>query len=163
MKKICVFIAMLFWAGHLLGQNKNQLNEMIVSSINSYIEWNNDFVKRGISVGDTCNHYICIDGLPSSFPYDSIKNATFFSVNFFRIYPVSNSLLNKQLKKGIEALFVYFELKNNQLQITVSSKSVKLVKKKQIGVGLSDWGIYTHEYSCEKQEWELKETKYGGV
>ena len=146
-----------------MGQKDNQLNEMIISSINSYIEWNNDFVKRGISLGDTCNHYICIDGLPSAFPYGSIKNATFFSVNFFRIYQTTNYLLNNQLKKGMEALFVYFELKNNQLQITVSSKNVKLIKKKQIGIGLSDWGIFTYEYSCDKQEWSLVEIKYDGV
>ena len=160
MKKICVLIVMLCGAGHLLGQNKNQLNEMIVSSINSYIEWNNDFVKREISVGDTCNHYICIDGLPSAFPYDSIKNVTFFSLH--NVNGLSKSF-QKELKKGISACFAWIKLTNTQLVISVGGRGVKLIKKNHIGISVVDWGVFTYEYSCDKQEWVLKETKFGGI
>lgn len=94
------------------------------------------------------------------FPYDSLPNVTYFSVDFFRVY---SNHLKKQLQKGIDVLFVSFKLKNNQLQVSITSKSVKLMNKKAIVVGLSNWCNCFYEYSCKKQEWELKENKFGGI
>ncbi len=143
-----------------MGQCKNQLNEMIISSINSYITWNNNFEKqRNNSFNSYCT-YVCKDGLPINFPFDRLQNTTFFTVNPFDTY--SNSF-KKKLKKGICVLFVSFELTNNRLRITVSNKSIKSIKKKNINIGLSDWGVYLYEYLCEIQEWKLKETKYEGI
>jgi hypothetical protein len=70
---LCLFVSCLLSNG----QESNQLNEMIISSINSYIDWKNDFVKRGISMRDTCHHYICKDGLPANFPYAAYKTLPF--------------------------------------------------------------------------------------
>jgi hypothetical protein len=160
MKKNYIVIMLISMSSHLVGQNANQLNEMIIESLRSYLSYSSELQKK---VCKNCEKYdtcICRDGLPANFPYDSLQNATFFSVDFFRVY---SNPLKKQLKKGTSALFVYFELKNNQLQITISSRSVKLTNSKTISVGLSDWGNYCYEYCCEKQKWELKETKYEGV
>jgi len=163
MKKIWIFFAIFFLSYRAMGQDKNQLNEMIVLSLNTYIEHIHDWMDKGVVVKEqTCHHYVCRDGLPTNFPFDSLKNITFFSVYFFRAYSNSNPL-KKQLGKGIGALFVSFGLENNQLQITVSSKNVKLANGNQINVGLSDWGVYTYEYFCESKEWELKEIQYGGI
>jgi hypothetical protein len=99
MKRIYLVITVLFISFQLKGQNVNQLNEMINSSINSYIAWNNDFVKRGISLSDTCKHYVCKDGLPADFPFDSMQNATFFSLHNLNGLPKS---FQKELRKGID-------------------------------------------------------------
>ncbi|MDR0541832.1 MAG: hypothetical protein LBH19_06430 [Dysgonamonadaceae bacterium] len=163
MKKIYILIVMISMSSQLLGQNTNQLNEMIVESLRSYINYSSELQEKVSANCKKSDTYICRDGLPAYFPYDSLKNTTFFSVYFSIVYSHTNKLLNKQLKKGIGALFVSFELKDSQLKITITSKSVKLMNKKTIGLGLSDWGNYFYEYSCEKQEWELKEIKYGGV
>jgi hypothetical protein len=150
-------------SSQLVGQNTNQLNEMIIESLRSHLDYSSELQKKVCENCEKSNTYICQDGLPAYFPYDSLQNVTFISVDFFRLYSHTNKLLNKQLKKGISAFFVSFELKNSQLRITITSKSVKLMNKKTIGLGLCCWGNYFYEYSCEKQEWELKEIKYGGV
>jgi hypothetical protein len=160
MKRICLVIVVLFISFQSKGQETNQLNKIIISSINSYIAWNNDFVKRGISLRDTCQHYICKDGLPADFPFNSIQNTTFFSLHNLNGLPKS---FQKELKKGISAYFVWIKLTDRQLVITVGSRGVKLIKKNNIGISVGDWGIFTYEYFCDKQEWELKETKFGGI
>ena len=160
MKKIWIFIIIFSVSSQLIGQDKNQLNEMIVSSINSYIEWNNDFVKRGISLMDTSSYYVCMDGLPANFPYNSIQNVTFFSLNNLEGLP--NSFKSK-LKKGIKTLFVGINLSHNQLVVTVAGRGVSRIKKNNINILIGDWGIFTYEYSCDKQEWELKEIKFEGI
>jgi hypothetical protein len=141
-------------------QEEKKLNKMIIASINSYIAWNNDFVKRGISLNDTCHHYICIDGLPSVFPYDSVKNVTFFSLHNVNGLPKS---FQKKLKKGISAYFVWIRLADRQLVITVGGRGVKLIKKNNIRTSIGDWGIFTYKYSCEEQKWLLDKTEYGGI
>ncbi|GAB6013508.1 DUF6794 domain-containing protein [Viscerimonas tarda] len=141
-------------------QETNQLNKMINSSITSYIIWKNDFAKRGISLLDTCQHYVCKDGLPADFPFDSIQNVTFFSLHNLNGLPKS---FQKELKKGISAYFVWVKLTDKQFVITVGGRGVKLMKKNHIGISVSDWGIFTYEYSCEKQKWLLVNADYGGI
>ena len=161
MKKILIFIVLFLVSSQLiLGQDKNQLNKMIISSINSYIEWNNDFVRRGISLVDTSHYYVCMDGLPSDFPFGSFQNVTFFSLNNLEGLPSS---FKSKLKKGIKTVFIGMNLSDNQLVFSVSGRGVQWLKKNNINIVMGDWGIFTYEYSCEKQEWELRETKYGGI
>lgn len=160
MKRIYFFIAVLFISFQSKGQNVNQLNEMINSSINSYITWDNDFVKRGISLRDTCKHYVCKDGLPADFPFDSIQNVIFFSLH--NLKGLSKSF-QKELKKGISAYFVWIRLTNKQLVITVGGRGVRLMKKNNVGISVGDWGIFTYEHSCEKQKWLLVNNDYGGI
>ena len=155
MKKIYFFIILLMVSCRLVGQDKNQLNEYIISSIESYIEWYNDLVKRGISSVDTSNYYVCMDGFPANFPYSRLQNVTFFTVKFFQM---RSNPLKKQLKKGMVALFMSFEIKNNQLQIIVSDRTVKLIDKNTISLAIRDCKIYTYEYSCRNEKWELKDT-----
>jgi hypothetical protein len=160
MKKIWLFIVLFSVSSPLIGQNKNQLNEIIISSINSYIERNNDFVKRGVSLTDTSSHYICIDGLPINFPFDSIYSATFFSLNNLNGLPKT---FKSKLKKGIKNLAVDIKLSENQITVTITGRELKYTKKNNISVAVGDWGIYIYEYSCEKHEWVLEEVSYGGV
>ena len=160
MTNIISLIVLLSVSIQLVGQNKNQLDEIIISSINSYIEWNKDLVKRKISLMDTSHYYICMDGLPTNFPFVGIQDATFFSLNNLKGVPHS---FKKKLKKGIKVLFVDVRLFNNQITIIVKGNGVEYVTNNNINIEIGDWGIYTYEYSCQKKGWELKGIQYGGI
>lgn len=142
------------------GEAGNQLNEMIISSINSYITWKNSFVKDGISLHDTCHYYVCKDGFPADFPYDSMQNVTFLSLHNWN--GLSKSL-KKELKKGIDVCFVWLKLTERQLVISIGGRRVKLIKKSDFEINMGDWSVFTYEYSCEKQKWMLVNTEYGGI
>jgi hypothetical protein len=142
-------------------QRQYLLNKMITSSINSYIENHKNLVRQGYGLKDTIHYYICWDGLPADFPYRSVQqNGTFFSLYNLSSLP---GYFKRTLKKGIKTLFVGINLSNNQFVITIAGRGVKLVGKEYIHITIGDWGIFTYEYSCEKQKWELKESRYGGV
>lgn len=160
MKRIVSVIAVLFVLFQLKGQENNQLDKLVISSIKSYITDDKDLVRQGFSLMDTSRYYICMDGLPADFTYDSVQNATFFSLKNIEGIP---HFLKYKLKKGIKTLFVGLKISNNQIIITVSGRGVKRTKKNNISIVIGDWCVSIYEYSCEKQKWELKETKYGGV
>lgn len=160
MKRIVSVIVVLFVLFQLKGQEKNQLDKIVISAIKSYIINDKDLVRQRFSLQDTNHYYICIDGLPADFPCDSIQNATFFSLKNLEGLP--NSFKHK-LNTGIKTLFVGLKISNNHIIITVTGRGVKRTKKNNISIVTGVWGIFTYEYSCEKQKWELKEPKYGGV
>ena len=160
MKKIWIFTVVFLLSSQLIGQTKNQLDELIISSLNSFITESNKPVK-GVINSDTTHYYVRMDGLPLNFPYNSLKNVTFISLENIEGLPNS---FKKQLNKGKRILFVNILLTDNQFIITVFNNSVKRIKKNRINIKVGfHWGIYTYEYSCKKQEWRLKETKYGGI
>ena len=158
MKKIWIFTVVFLLSNQLSGQN--QLDNMIISSLNSFIAENNRPIKGIINL-DTTHYYIRNDGLPLNFPYVSMQNVTFFSLENIEGLPNS---FKRKLNKGVRVLFVSTRLTDNQFVITVFNNSVRRIKKNHIGIEVgSHWGIFTYECSCEKREWELKETKYGGI
>ena len=158
MKKICIFIAIFLISTQLRGQKDNQLNKLLIESILLNIDYDSDLYSK---VCSTCGAYtlpyICRDGLPADFPYDSLQHIDFFTFHNIEGYPSS---FKKKLKKGIGAWTLGIRLTNNVISIIISSRSVKRIKKRHIGAGVSGSSIYIYEYSCEKQEWELKETKH---
>ena len=161
MKKTLIVIAALFLLGQLKGQETNQLNDMIISSIRSEIAWNDNYLmERGWQKQEHC--YVCSDGFPRDFPYnnDSLKNVTYFSLAFASVY---QNPFKKELKKGIGFLEVGYRLTNNTLRISVVPASIKR-KSGQffVEVNLEDIGIYFYEYSCDKQKWELMKIRKGG-
>lgn len=160
MKKVWILIILFSVSSQLSGQDKNQLNEIIISSINSYIMNSKSLVKQGYSLMDTCCYYICMDGLPEDFSYNNVPNVVFFSLENLEGLP--NSFKNK-LKKGIKVLFICIILSYNQLTIIVAGRGVKRINKNNINIVIGDCGVYAYEYSCNEQEWKLKETKYRGV
>ena len=161
MKRIWIFIAIFFVSSQMKGQQDNQLNKILTESIFLYLEYKTDLHSRVCkNCGAYTLPYVCKDGLPSDFPYDSLKNISSFTLNNIEGYPNS---FKKILNKGISAWFVGIKLTNNQIVITISGRGVKRMKKNHIGISVGDWGIFTYEYFCDKQEWELKETKYGGI
>ena len=163
MKKIWFFIAIFFISSQLNGQIINHLDNMIISSLNSFIAESNNNVRRGIVRADTTHYYVCTDGLPALFPYDSLKNVAFFSLRNLEGLPDSfKKELNKE--KEIRVLFVNIRLTNNQLVITVANNGVRRIRKNHLGISTGfHSGFFTYDYSCENQQWILVETKYGGI
>lgn len=153
-------IAVLFVLLNLKGQESDHLDKLLISSIKSYITDDKELVRQRFSFMDTSRYYICMDGLPADFPYDSVRNATFFSLKNIEGIP---HFLKFKLKKGMKILFVGLKISNNQVVVTVAGRGVKRQKKNSISIVIGDWCVSIFEYSCEKQKWELKETKYGGV
>jgi hypothetical protein len=163
MKKIILAISFLFICLFSNAQENNKLNKMINESLLSYINWISDLTSKTCKNCEEHAFYICIDNYLNNFSFSEEilnKNVKFISLTNLKGLP--NSFRSK-LKKGITTLFVGINLSNNQLEIRVSDKELKLKGKKHLYIAISNWGIYTYEYVCDKQEWELKETKYGGV
>lgn len=144
----------------LMGQGDNQLNEMLTESLRSHIKHDSDFHAKFIKNSKESKPRICRDGLPANFPFDGIQNATFFSL--WNLSGLHKSF-HKELKKGISAYFVDIKLAGNQFIITIHNNGVKLIKDNHIGISIAAWGIFTFEYSSEKQKWLLEKTEYGGV
>jgi YD repeat-containing protein len=158
--KICFSIVLFAVSSQIIGQNDNQLNSMIVSSIDSYIRSDKELVKQGFSLRDTSYYYVCIDGLPSDFHSDSLQNVVFFSLNNLEGLP---NAFKSKLNKGIKTLFVKISLSNQRLEISISGRGVKRLGKNNLSILIGDWSIFIYEYSCNSQIWELKETKFGGI
>lgn len=151
-KKYLILSLLILSTGHQsYGQSENQINDILVGSITSYIDHYLPYMSD--------HYYICTDGLPLNFQYDSIPNVTYYSVDYLRSCP---KRIKDKCKKGIATLFVSFQLNNNEFKVRVTKKVVTL-KKKGIWIGLSDWGVYYYEYSCDRKRWELTKTTYGGV
>ena len=164
MKKILSIIALflvLSSSFSLKAQDSNQLNSFVISSLKSYISHDNN-LRKDLGWAARDYHYICSDGIPNDdgFPYDSLQNVIYCSLKNVDGLP---SKFKKQLKKGLFFMFVDIKLSKNKLVITVSGNIVKLIKKKELNIALSDWGIFTYEYSCNNQEWELIDSRFGGV
>ena len=156
MKKYLILIIYITLSNQLFGQSSLSLDGMISHCLPTYIN-----TMYAMSDNKSKNSvFICKDGFPSDYPYDSISDATYISVD---LLPYYSKNVKKAFQKGQRTLFVSYELKGNQLIITITDRFVKLIHKKRINIGLSDWGRYYFEYSCEHEIWELIETQYGGV
>ena len=149
-----------FVLSQIKAQKSNQLIDCTISGIRSYIIEDKKLVREGYSLMDTSRYYICMDGLPANFPYDSVQNATFYSLNNIEGIP---SFLERKLKKGIKTLFVNLKIENNKIVISVSGRGIKRLNKNDIRIVVGDWCVTIYEYSCAKHKWELKETKYDGI
>lgn len=149
---------MLFASNQLYGQRQeNQLNEMIISSLNAYIQEHNKMVDNGVIVNGSHNINVFRDGLPRGFPYDSLNNVTFYSLEF----PNSNSNpIKGKLKKGIRGVFVNYKLVNNQFIITISPSFAKR-RPRGLRISVGEGGRFFYVYSCDNQEWELTKYQYG--
>jgi len=138
----------------------NQLNEILTESIDLCLKHYSDIQGGPIKNNEKGRTYICKDGFTADFPFSSMKNVVFFTL--WNLDGLSKPF-QKELGKGIGAYFVRIKLIGNQIIITVDSKSVRLIKKNHIELGISDWGIFAYEYSSEKQKWLLVKAEFGGI
>lgn len=158
--KATIVFCFIYFCSFTNAHSDNQLNNMINESLLSYIDR-----QAGLS-GEAANNrenqtiYICMDNYPLNFSFSgeiSKKNVRFVSLQ--------NPAMRKAFKRNKVYLFYFTEttLERNQLRITVSSRNVSIPKRNHINVAIVDWGTFVYEFSCDKQEWELKESTFGGV
>lgn len=140
----------------------NQLNEMLVESLRSCIKYDSDVQSRLFKNQEKSKIYICLDGLPADFPFESMQHENVSFITLKNLGGLSKTF-QKELKKGIGAYFVWIRLINNKIIITVDSRVVKLVKRNNVNIAVGGWGIFNYEYSCENQKWLLGKIEYGGI
>ena len=155
-----LFISLNSFAQLLILGKNNQLDIMIRNSIESYIEYIDEFfTTRGLTPPGV--YYVCKVGLSTSFTRnDSIKSIP--RVKYFVLDNYDSRSFKKFLKNGFDAMFIETQLHKNQIIIAVSACSVSNYKGFP-GVSIRDWGIYTYEYSEDKEDWVLVKSKYGGI
>jgi hypothetical protein len=133
---------------------------MINESLLSYIDRQVGLSGEAANNRENKTIYICVDNYPLNFSFSeeiSKKNVRFVSLQ--------NPAMQKTFKRNRIYRFCFTEttLERNQLRITVSSRNVSIPKRNHINVAIVDWGTFVYEFSCDKQEWELKESTFGGV
>ena len=160
MKSTLIIFVILFFSCNLKGQNLSDLDSLINKSLVYYLE-NRKELNRKTIVSDSYfkNLYLLIDNFPRNIQFCE-------EVQKMQIPYIS--LINppiKHMKKGNNyyVIFLNMTLQNNKLDIMFTDSVVTLVNKKSINQAISDWGIYTFEYSCQSQQWILVETKYSGI
>ena len=151
MKRI-LFVVLLLSAFCLPSKGQNQIEDMVVECIQSYIDHYSPYM-------DTSEIYICTDGLPYDFSYDRLPDARFYSVDNIESSPDS---LKKRLKKGVMTFFVTFDFVDNQFKVTVLDRRV-YHRNRKTAIAVSGWGYFYYEYSAENNRWELRKTEYGGI
>jgi len=135
----------------------NQLNEVLIESLRLNLKHDLDFHNKHFKDRPPPKNYVCKEGLPAGFPFDVLPDVTFFSMWD------SNKSFQKILKKGIGAYLVYITLTGKQIIVTIDDRGVKLARKNHVETSISDWGVITYDYSCEKQKWLLVNTEYNGI
>ncbi len=157
MKKVLISLFFIVVSYPLIGQSKNQLNDLITECLHLFIEYDSDLQNK------TDNNnviYICKDGLPLDFPYNLFPDYSFFSLEYNQY---NSNVCKKSFQNEVSSYFVCYELMNNQISIIVSKRSIKTFNRKRMEVGISDWGKYLFVFSCSTSEWQLMNTQYGGV
>lgn len=160
MRKIIIAISFVFICLFSNAQEKNQLNKMINTCLLSYLDWRSDFISKTSKDRVEYTPYICLDSYPNDFSFSEEVQKR--NVKFMSLQNLSGQ---KKLKKGKEYEFIFMgmSLERNRMTITLSGKGVSIPKKNHLNIATLDWGIFIYEYSCDKQEWKLEETKFGGI
>ena len=162
MKRFCLVSLLILVAFYVRGQGENQLNDMIISSIKSFMY--EDSINHHVRNHNKIDKYsitynISVDGLPRSFPYDSLRN-----VYYYTLLNPSSLIQSKrrEFKKGTSILEISIRALDDKIIIIIFPQSVKL-KRNIFHLGISVWGIYTYAYSQEQKKWILIKKKEGGI
>ncbi len=159
MKKFILLICILLINFIIYGQERNSLNDIINHSLNLYVNKVDTLVeKRTIVKKFFQEKYVNMDGYPLNFILDNNLKKELKQIRLF-----DDVFLKNILKKGTYVIFFDgIDLKSNRIMLSFSSRYV-ILKKGGLNISISDGGVYTYEYSNEKQEWYLIEEKYIGI
>jgi TonB family protein len=125
----------------------NQLNQMILGSVCSYIKDYNALAKQ--TDYDTIQ-YFCADGLSADFPMDDLP-CDVFSLQWIEGNPLQ---IKKHFKHSTTVAGVTTTIHGNMITIHVSTFKVKVRKKHaQIDRWSNCGQSYYYTYSCEEKKW----------
>ena len=129
--------------------SSNQLNQMLLESIKNYIQWSNALVERA-NIDPV--RFICTDGLPADFPYDSLP-IDYFSRQWMEGNPAS---VKRELKHFTNAIRIWYTLKNDVVDICIQDISIRRPRKHKVEMAVSpECEHYRYKFSCETNEWRL--------
>lgn len=146
-KVFVIFLFSVLW-GSVSGQPSNQLNQFILESVCSYVKDYNSFAKQ---INYDTIQYICVDGLPDPFPYDSLP-CDVFSLQWME---GNHPKIKKDFKHSTTVAEVTITINNNVIGILVSTLIIK-VRNNHIQISRwSDGGRkqYYFTYSCVEGKW----------
>lgn len=153
MKRIVTLVLLIVPFISSYGQTENILYRMLVESImKSKSKYDQYLYLRQ----EKHELFLCRDGLPNCYLN---KNQSFYDSIGLKTFSWSDTkIIKKELKQGIVVLEVSYAVIDNTINIQILTSTVKR-KKKQIGYDCWSETIdqYIYEYSCETNEWRLKE------
>ena len=128
-------------------QRTNQLNQMLLESVKDYVQQYNDFAEK---INSRSIQYVCADGLPKDFPFDSL------SIGNFSLYRLVG-IPKKEQRHFNKAVRIQYTLKDNVIDIYINNIDVRRPRKRRVSIGVDPEGtkLYRYRYSCETNEWKL--------
>lgn len=150
-------------AFNVKGQEKKSedLNNMIISSIQSYIDedYNTNYADNVNKNKDSITYFIALDGLPRTFPLDSLRNILFFTYHS----KIRFKKFKKEFKKGTSALEIDIRTSDDKFSIGINSVNV-IYKRKSYHKKITGRTVYLYAYSQEQKKWILiKKRNLGGA
>lgn len=154
MKRLCFVSLLMLLAFNVKGQEKKSedLNNMIISSIQSYIDedYNTNYAGNVNKNKDSITYFIALDGLPRTFPLDSLRNICYFSY----YYKIRFKKFKKEFKQGTTALEIDIRTSDDKFSIGINSVNV-IYKRKSYHKKITGRTVYLYEYSQEQKKWIL--------
>ena len=149
-KTIVLFFLSFFVSLQVVGQQDNELNDIVLRSVRSYLHDYNEFAKP--RNWDTIK-YICADGIPKNFPFDSIPLIE-FSERWMEGNPVS---VKRELKHFGTAIRATIAMKDNIIDVFIKEYEVRRLRRRhtQIRVPPEGGKHFRYEYNCEEKVWKL--------
>jgi len=140
-------------------QNEKLLYKGIRTCLSAYIQQRKEFLDAGIV--KTFNRLtVSMDGFPPNFYFENTVDD--IAIRYISLTHYHS--LKKELQKGIGVLSLSkIEIKDITLEISFAYYNAKLLGDNHFNMAVVDSMTCIYEYSCEKNEWILTETKYGSV
>ncbi len=128
-------------------QRTNQLNQMLLESIKDYVQEYNTFAE---TINHSTIQYVCADGLPKDFPFDSL------SIGNFSLYRLVG-IPKKEQRHFSKAVRIWYFLEDNVIDIYINNIDVRRPRRRRVSIGVDPEGtkLYRYKYSCETNEWKL--------
>lgn len=128
-------------------QHTNQLNQMLLESIKDYVQEYNTFAEK---INYSTIQYVCADGLPRYFPYDSLSMGYFYLDRL-------EGLPKKDQKHFNHAVRIWYTLEDNVIDIYLNNIYVRRPRKRKVLIEVDPDGtkLYRYKYFCETNEWKL--------
>lgn len=125
----------------------NQLNQMLLESIKDYVQQYNDFAEK---INYRTIQYVCADGLPRDFPFDSL------SIGNFSLYRLVG-IPKKEQRHFSKAVRIWYFLEDNVIDIYINNIDVRRPPKRRVSIEVDPEGtkLYRYKYFCETNEWKL--------
>ena len=149
-KAIVILFLSLVFSLRVIGQQDNELNDIILRSVRSYLHDYNEFAKPRNR--DTIR-YICADGIPRKFPFDSIPLIV-FSERWMEGNPLP---VKRELRHFCTAMDVFITTKDNTIDVFVRDYKIRRLRRRHIQTIVTMGGgkFYRYEYNCKENVWKL--------